>query len=126
MNRRKHANIVPVAALVRWVVIALFLAIAGLGYVNYKNQLQTTGTDISNLEAQFNALTIQDEIERAQIAQLTSHGYLERRLAEGFIKLTPIRDNCIQRLHFGADRTASADPAGLNDIQPVANRLTAQ
>ncbi len=52
MNRRRHANIVPVAALVRWVVVAFFLCTAGLGYVYFKNQMQTTGNEIRNLEAQ--------------------------------------------------------------------------
>ena len=124
MNRRRHANIVPVAALVRWVVVAFFLGAAGLGYVYFKNQMQATGNDIRTLEAQLSSLRTQDDTVRAQIDRLSSHSYLERRLAEGFIQLTPIRDDCIVRVHPAASRAvASADES--DDLQPV-NRLTAQ
>jgi hypothetical protein len=123
MNRRRHANIVPVAALVRWVVVAFFLGAAGLSYVYVKNQMQTTGNEIRNLEAQLNALNTQDESVRAQIDRLSSHSYLERRLAEGFIKLTPITDDRIVRLHA---RAATAAVDDTDDLQPVSNRITAQ
>jgi hypothetical protein len=123
MNRRKHANIVPVAALVRWVVAALFLCAAGLGYVYFKNQMQTTGNDIRNLEEQLSSLTTQDEVERAQIDRLSSTAYLQKKLAEGFIQLTPIRDDQIVRVH---GRTATASAAADDDLQPVSNRYTAQ
>ena len=139
MNHRRHANIVPIAALVRWVVVAIFLGTAGLGYVYFKNEMQATGNEIRNLEAQLDTLNTQDDIARAQIDRLSSHGYLERRLAEGFIKLTPIRDEAIVRIHLPASRTAggqAADPAddaaaspavdGPRDLQPVSNRILAQ
>ena len=125
MNHRRHANIVPVAALVRWVVAAFFLCAAGLGYVYFKNEMQATGNDIRTLEGQLNALRTQDDAVRAQIDRLSSHSYLTRRLAEGFIQLTPIRDDCIVRLHPGAARTvAAADEP--DELQPVSNRIIAQ
>jgi hypothetical protein len=128
MNRRRHANLVPVAALVRWVVVAFFLGTAGLSYVYFKNQMQTTGNEIRSLETQLNTMITQDDTVRAQIDRLSSHSYLERRLAEGFIRLTPITDNSIVRVHLtggrGANATASADV--MDDLQPVSNRVVAQ
>jgi len=125
MNRRRHANIVPVAALVRWVVVAFFLGAAGLGYVYFKNQMQATGNEIRTLEAQLSSVRTQDDTVRAQIDRLSSHSYLTRRLAEGFIQLTPIRDDCIVRVHPASSRTVAAlDDA--DDVQPVSNRITAQ
>ncbi|HEX4085107.1 MAG TPA: hypothetical protein VHY22_09365 [Chthoniobacteraceae bacterium] len=124
MNRRRHTNTVPVAGLVRWVVVAFFLGAAGLSYVYFKNQMQTTGNEISALENQLNSLKTQDESVRAQIARLSSHGYLERRLAEGFIKLTPITDDHIVRVHAPVARTADNDAD--DDLRPVSNRLIAQ
>ena len=125
MNRRRHANLVPIAALVRWVVVAFFLCTAGLCYVYFKNQMQTTGTEIRDLEGQLSALRTQDDIARAQIDRLSSHSYLERRLAEGFIQLTPIRDDCIVRVHPTTGRAvAVADEP--DDLQPVSNRLIPQ
>jgi cell division protein FtsB len=125
MNRRRHANIVPVAALVRWVVVAFFLGTAGLSYVYFKNQMQTTGNEIRSLESQLASLTTQDDTVRAQIDRLSSHSYLQRRLAEGFIQLTPITDDCIVRVHPGS-RTAAAATDGIDDVQPVSNRVVAQ
>jgi len=125
MNRRRHANLVPIAALVRWVVVAFFLAAVGLGYVYFKNQMQATGNDIRTFEAQLNSLKTQDDTVRAQIDRLSSHSYLERRLAEGFIQLTPIRDDCIVRVHPTTGRAvAVADEP--DDLQPVSNRLIPQ
>ena len=99
MNRHQHANRVPLAALFRWIVAAVFLCGAGLGYVYFKNQMHATGNEIRNLESQLNTLRTQDDTVRAQIDRLSSHAYLQRRLAEGFIQLTPIRDDRIVRLH---------------------------
>jgi hypothetical protein len=125
MNRRRHANIVPVAALVRWVVAAFFLCTAGLSYVYCKYQMHSTGDHIRNLEAQLSGLIMQDDTRRSQIDRLTSHSYLARRLSEGFIRLTPIRDDRIVRVHLPGARntTASLDA---NDLQSVSNRLIGQ
>ena len=127
MNHRRHANRVPVAALVKWVVVAFFLCTAGLSYVYFKNQMQTTGSEILSLESQLNTLRTQDDTERAQIARLSSHSYLERRLAEGFIQLTPITEDHIVRIHPGTGRAAAtADADGADDSQQFPNRIVAQ
>jgi len=127
-NRRRHANIVPVAALVRWVLVAFFLCTAGLCYVYFKNQMQTTGTEIRDLEGQLSALRTQDDIARAQIDRLSSHSYLERRLAEGFIQLTPITDDRIVRIHLAGQSsgTPTASAEGADEFQTEANRIVAQ
>jgi hypothetical protein len=126
MNRRKHANTVPVAALVRWVVAAFFLCTAGLCYVYFKNQMQTTGNDIRELETELASIRAQDDTERAQIDKLSSQSYLQRRLAEGFIHLTPITDSNIVRVHTGGSLQRAAAAASLDDLQPVSNRIVAQ
>jgi hypothetical protein len=129
MNNRRHANLVPVAALVRWVVAAFFLCTAGLCYVYFKNQMQTTGNEIRTLEGELNTLMTEDDTKRAQIDRLSSHGYLERRRAEGFIKLMPITDDRIVRIHLAGSRTpgtptAAADAGG--ELEVVSNRIVAQ
>jgi len=125
MNRRKHANIVPVAALVRWVVAAFFLGTAGLSYVYFKYQMHSTGDQIHNLEAQLSGLIMQDDTRRSQIDRLTSHSYLARKLSDGFIQLTPIRDDRIVRVHQPGAHNATA-AIDTNDLQPVSNRLIGQ
>jgi hypothetical protein len=118
-------NIVPIAGLVRWGVAAFFLCAAGLSYVYVKNQMQTTGAHIRDLEQTLSTLTMQDDTERAQIAGLTSQPYLERRLAEGFIQLVPITEDRIVRIHLTAGRTQPAEDTG-EEFQPVSNRIVAQ
>jgi hypothetical protein len=127
MNHRRHANLVPVAGLVRWVVATFFLCTAGLCYVYFKNQMQTTGDEIRTLEGQLSTLRTEDDTERAQIDRLSSHSYLERRLAEGFIQLTPITDDRIVRIHLAGGRTPAAAAADTSDeLQPDPNRIVAQ
>jgi hypothetical protein len=130
MNNRRHLNAVPVAALVRWVVAAAFLCTAGLCYVYFKNQMQTTGNEIRSLESELNALRAEDDTERAQIDKLSSHSYLERRLAEGFIQLTPITDDKIVRLHAGGEKKATAATTvtgkSPEDLATAANWTVAQ
>lgn len=122
MNRRKHTNTVPVAALIRWMVVAFFLGVVGLSYVYFKNQMQTTGNEIRSLESQLSALSTQDDTMRAQIDRLSSHSYLQRRLAEGFIQLTPIRDDRIVRVHLPGAHNATAAADSTAELQPVSNR----
>jgi hypothetical protein len=117
-----------VAALVRWVVAAFFLCTAGLCYVYFKNEMQTTGNEIRSLEGQLSTLRTQDDMERAQIDRLSSQSYLERRLAEGFIHLMPITEDRIVRVHLAAGRTAGTTAAADSgeDLEAVSNRITAQ
>jgi hypothetical protein len=118
-----------VAALVRWVVAAFFLCTAGLCYVYFKNQMQTTGDEIRSLEGELNTLMTEDDTKRAQIDRLSSHGYLERRLSEGFIQLTPITDDRIVRIHLAGSRPAGAGTASTDagdELQAVSNRIVAQ
>jgi hypothetical protein len=125
MNRRKHANLVPVAALVRWVVAAFFLCTAGLCYVYVKNTMQTTGTEIRNLQDQLNALITQDYILQSQIHRLSSTDYLQKQLGRRIVGMIPIQDDQIVRIH-GRPATASASPEGADELQPVSNRYLAQ
>jgi hypothetical protein len=127
MNRRRHGNLVPVAALFKWVVVAFFLCTAGLCYVYFKNQMQSTGNDIRNLETRLNELRMDDDRERAQIDRLSSQSYLERRLQEGFIQLTPITDDHIVRLHMTqAPANATAGVEGGDQQPQYPNRIVAQ
>jgi len=121
-NRRKHANTVPVAGILRWTVVALFVLIAGLGYVYFKNQQHATGNEIKNLERQLADLTTQNDIVRAKISQLSSRSYLQKRLADGFIHMTPITDDRIVRLNtLPPSRNTAAATSG--ELRAVSNRI---
>lgn len=113
-NRKKHTNAVPYVALARWIVAAFFLAVVGLYYVYLKNQLHANGKQITKLEEELATLTKQNEIASTKIARLSSRTELQKRLAEGFIKMEPITGDRIVRLK-GAEGYAS------NELRAVAN-----
>jgi len=112
-NRRKHTNTVHVGSLLKWVVIAVFLGIAGLSYVYLRNQIHNTGADISKLETELDGLKKQNQTAEARIALLSSHNELQRRFNEGFIKMIPIANDHIVRISVPQHST--------NEIRAVAN-----
>jgi hypothetical protein len=55
-NRRRHANALPLASMLTWLLVCAFVGAAGLGYVSLKNQLHSNGTDIQRLEGELESL----------------------------------------------------------------------
>ena len=99
VNKRRHANAVPIASFVTWVVMAIFVCGSGVGYVWCKNQLHTNGGRIKALEREFIDLRNKNEVARAHIAQLSSTKALQDRFDTGFIKLAKITDDRIVPVH---------------------------
>jgi hypothetical protein len=114
-NKRRHANAVPIASFATWIVIALFTAGGGLGYVWCKNQLHTTGGRIKALERELADLRNKNEVARVHIAGLTSTKSLQDRFDSGFIKLTKITDDRIVAVRSKAGVESS------NELRPVSN-----
>jgi hypothetical protein len=115
VNKRRHANAVPIASFVTWLVMALFVCSAGVGYVWCKNQLHTTGSRIKALEREITDLRNKNEVSRAHIAQLSSTKALQDRYDTGFIKLAKITDDRIVMVRSqGGSRTG-------NELQAVSN-----
>ena len=118
MNRRRHVNAVPLASIAIWIVVATFACATGLAYVYCKNDLHATGVKIKALEKEYAELMTQNEVVRSKINLRSSRAELQRRLAEGFIKLVPITDDRIVRV--GAAAAAEAD-----ELRAVANERSA-
>jgi hypothetical protein len=55
-NRRRHANALPLASMMTWLLVCAFVGAAGLGYVSLKNQLHSNGTEITRLEGELESL----------------------------------------------------------------------
>ena len=117
MNRshRKNRNVVNAASLARWIIVTVFLALAGLGYVYLTLQLYHLGERRKAVENQLASLSAQNDVASVQIAALTSRSALQRRLKEGYLKMVPISESKIVRL------TISARSVDEEAIQPVAN-----
>lgn len=115
-NRRKHTNAMPVAGLAKWMVLAFFVAVAGLCFVYFKNQQHAIGAQIRVLEKELALIATQNEVASSKIALLSSRAMLQRRLDEKFIKMVPIAGSNIVRLNSGDRRYAS------NELRPVVNQ----
>jgi len=116
-NRKKHANSLPVAPLARWIFVAFFLGMTGLGYVYLKNQQASTGDEIRNLERKLDDLTTQNNVLHGRISTLSSRTTLQRRLNEGFIKMIPVSDDRIVRVNAAPARVAAGE------IRAVSNEV---
>lgn len=118
MNRRRHANVVPVAQIATWVLIVLFAACGGLYWVYCKNQLHARGDQIKGLERELAELRTQHEVVRARIAVLNSPNAL-RKLRESRTFLTEYVDVTADRI------VRVVDQGGPNssDLRPVVNQL---
>jgi hypothetical protein len=82
---------VNAASLARWIVMTAFLALAGLVYVYLTLQLYHLGERRKSVENELASLRTQNDIAAGQIAALTSRTALQRRLKEGYLKMTPFR-----------------------------------
>jgi hypothetical protein len=115
VNKRRHANAVPIASFVTWVIMAIFVGGSGVGYVWCKNQLHTTGSSIKNLERELVDLRNKNEVSRAHIAQLSSTKALQDRFDTGFIKLSKITDDRITTIRGNSGNKAE------NQLRAVSN-----
>src|ERR1700746_1456318 len=110
MNRshRKNRNAVNAASLARWIIVTVFLARAGLGYVYLTLQLYHLGERRKAVENQLTSLRAQNDVASVQPAALTSRSALQRRLKEGYLKMVPISERKIVRLRISS-RSADED-----------------
>ena len=113
----KHqTNRLQIAPLLRGMVVTAFLGAAGLSYVYLKNQLHVCGTQRKQLEQELRELITENNVMDAQIARLTSRTALQRRLDEGFIKLIPITNQALVRVHsLESSRWIADDRSGADD-----------
>ena len=126
-NFKRQTNRLQFAALLRGVIITVFLGVAGLSYVYLKNQLHVCGTQRKALEQELNELTAGNDVMAAQISRLTSRSALQRRLDEGFIKLVPITSQALVRVHTQDNNRWVADDHRVDSqIQTISHEQTAR
>lgn len=117
-NRRRHANVLPIASWATWIVLATFLASSGLYYVYCKNQLHTRGAQIKTLERELTELRNQNEVVQARIAMLSSPHALRTRREQDRNFLADYKEISRDRLVLMGDRLL---PAQIGELQAVAN-----
>lgn len=109
IRRRTRTNSLPLAPIVRMILLAVFLAVAGISYVYIKIQQHGLGEELRTIERELTEVRAYNEVLQAQISAQTSRRALQQRLQEGFIALVPIEDNRIARLLPPAVDTQTAD-----------------
>lgn len=82
-NRRRHANVLPIASLATWIALAAFACCAGLYYVYCKHQVTERGYSIHRLEKELSELRTLNEGARTRISKLDSPAALRRRRESG-------------------------------------------
>ena len=121
-NTKRQTNRLQFAALFRGVVITAFLGVAGLSYVYLKNQMNVCCAQRKALEQELHDLIAENNVMEAQIARLTSRTALQRRLDEGFIKLVPINNQAIVRVHTQENSRWVVDDRNASDqLQTVSH-----
>jgi len=115
VNRRRHANAIPLASFATWALIGIFACSAGLGYVWYKNQLYVTGAQIKKLEIELSQLRSRNEVARVNISKNISTRKLQERYDSGFLKLIPITNDHVVNV------TETPQALGRDELRPVSN-----
>ncbi|HEX5176586.1 MAG TPA: hypothetical protein VFV83_06140 [Chthoniobacteraceae bacterium] len=115
LNRRRHANAVPIASIATWILVAAYFGTTGVYYVYCKNRLHQSGALIKKLEREREEARTHNEALRSRIALLSSRQELQRLYTAGAIKLIPIPPDRI--LHLGENDPPPTDDA----VRAVAN-----
>jgi hypothetical protein len=118
-NRRRHAHVLPIASLATWILLAGFVASAGLYYVYCKNQLRTRGVQIKNLEKELAELENQNRGVRTRIARLSSPNALKTRRDQDKKFLVGYTDILRDNLVLVSDRLL---PVQSGDLRAAANK----
>lgn len=118
-NRRRHANVVPVASITMWIAICVFAGAAGLGYVSLKNQLHIGADEIKDLERETEQVLMRISVVKTEIQKLSSLDALKRRYDSDKSKLGGLMEIPPDRIVW-VDRPLPVI-AELPDIQQTSN-----
>ena len=118
----RRNNRLQCAALLRWVVITVFLGVAGLSYLYLKNQLYVLGTHRHSMEQELRDLIAQNNVLETRVSNLTSFTALQRHLDDGFLKMIPIGEHAVAHVHnVEPARWIANDAVDGNQFQTVSH-----
>jgi len=121
-NRRRNANLLPVARILLLGMLLLTVGGGALFYVNAKNEVHRNGQLKKNLERELLALETKDEVILSRIAKLSSFDSLRKRQQqdrEVFSKLIPVSDNMVVRLQDKASAPEESQVRTVSNIHPA-------
>jgi len=121
-NRRRNANLLPVAKILLVGMLILTVGGGALFYVNAKNEVHRNGQRKKELERELLSLETKEEVVTSQIAKLSSFDSLRRRQSqerETFAKLVPVVDNQVVRLQDRTPAVGESQVRTVSNIQPA-------
>jgi hypothetical protein len=107
MSHHGNDGILPLGPLMRWLVLVAFVGLLGLCYVHMKNKLKVDGDRCRELEMAIEAIDEKLQVAGNEIMRLTSRPELERRRAEGLIRMIPVQDSRLNRLRVQTSALAA-------------------
>jgi len=121
-NRRRNANLLPVARILLAGTLLVTVGGGALFYVNAKNEVHRNGQRKKELERELVALETRDEVISSRIAKLSSFDSLRRRQVqerEVFAKLVPVSDNLVVRLQEKVPAAGEPQVRTVSNLQPA-------
>lgn len=98
MRSERHESVLPVAPLMRWLVLVVFIGLLGLCYVQMKIRLTAAGNEQRELERELLQMGEKNQVLQSQVTRLSSRAALQARMEEGMIRMVPIPDTQVVRL----------------------------
>ncbi|MEI6715697.1 MAG: hypothetical protein WCO60_18245 [Verrucomicrobiota bacterium] len=120
-NRRRNANLLPVARILMMGVILLSLGGGALYYVNAKNEVHRYGQRVKELEREIQTYITKDEVLLARIAKLSSYEALRKRQQqerEAFAQLVPVNDAVLVRVQERSVTPNNPEVRTVSNLQP--------
>jgi hypothetical protein len=121
-NRRRHANALPLASMMTWLLVCAFVGAAGLGYVSLKNQLHANGSEIKRLEGDLDSLVSRVRNSQERIKELSAQVKVEDAWKRDGSKLGGLRKivptDHVVFVNRPIQRPIETDPS---DLQQTAN-----
>jgi hypothetical protein len=120
-NRRRHANVVPLASILIWVIVCTFIGGAGLAYVSLKNDLYAGANEIKKLERDIEEVGVRITVVRGEIQKLSSVDALRRRYESDKTRLGGLAEIAPDRIVW-VDRPLQIASSTTEGLQQAANQ----
>ena len=121
-NRRRNANVLPVARIFFTGALILVLGGGALYYVNAKNEVHRYGQRVKELEREIQGYITRDEVVMARIAKLSSYEALRKRQVterEAFAQLVPVNDTMLVRVQERPSSSRNSEVRTVSNLQPA-------
>jgi len=122
-NRRRHANTLPLASMMTWLLVCAFVGAAGLGYVSLKNQLHSNGAEIRRLEGELDSLVSRVRYTQERIKEHSALAKVEETWRRDSSKLGGLRKivptDHVVFVNRPIQRPIDSDPAALQQTANI-------